>query len=369
MRLRIGFSFVWIFTIWVPAFTQDLGQLMPRVSQFWEAKKQSNRVAAMRFIDPQTQNIFLENNESPFSTFKVTGVEFTDDLNRVDVLVKVRSLVPRVGELDRAVREEWVWKDGQWLMRATPPPTMFDSDTKNRPSQPIQLEFKIATTVIDAGRHSQGERIEGKIPFAAARDEIVVIRPLAKIPGLSIGSPVWASSSEGYLPYQWDTTLLSQDINQKISLEATANSDVRVSREIEFRLRMNGKVGFKQTPEIVDASKPGQVELQLQNLTATPLKILGVVLHNRSYVVVDEEIPTSIDPGRSGRLLIRYTAQIEPMAASLLLTLSEPLTPSGVITIPLNVKLPEEKASRYTVEDLRPRIAVPQPVNPPLPRK
>jgi len=280
------------------------------------------------------------------------------------VIAKVRSLVPRVGELDRAVRETWVWKDGQWLMHAALPPSMFDGPDKPKgPITQILPEFKIQTTVVDLGRHAQGDVIEGKIPFQAVKEEIIVIRPLVKIPGLSVGAPEWTSAKEGYLPYQWDTTLVSQSIDTKVPLEARATSDARVPIDVTFRVRIDGRVGFKQVPEIVDPTTAGQVELQIQNLTAKPLKIFGVVSQNRTYVV-DENVPESIEPGKSGRLLIRYTAQREPVGASLTLTLSEALNRSGLTTVPLNVKLAEEK--RTTLEDLK-RIAPPtanQPARP-----
>src|SRR5207253_9470887 len=64
------------------------------------------------------------------------------------------------------------------------------------------------------------------------------------------------------------------------------------------------------------ASKAGQVELQIQNLSTKPLKILSVNSYNRAYVV-DDDIPESIEPGKSGRLLIRYSAQLEPEGVSL----------------------------------------------------
>ncbi|MBI4474843.1 MAG: hypothetical protein HY646_19380 [Acidobacteria bacterium] len=237
-------------------------------------------------------------------------------------------------------------------MRAASPPKLFDSDPEKKLLAPIPFEFEITNRVIDVGRRVQGEIIEGRIPFRAPRRDIVVVRPLQAISGLSIGSAIWTGPSEGYLPYQWQTTLLWQNVDQIITLEAVASSALRASADAQFRARIDGKVAFKQVPETIDPRQAGQVELQIQNLAAKPLKVLSVASHNRAYII-DDDVPETIDPGKSGRVLIRYAAQAEPVGASLALQLSEILGPSPTTTIPLNVKLAEEKRpATYTREEL-----------------
>jgi hypothetical protein len=169
---------------------------------------------------------------------------------------------------------------------------------------------------------------------------------------------VWDDANTGYLPYRWETSLLSENIDKTISLEAIATSDGRSAVTVKFRARIDGKVGFKQMPEIVDPLTAGQVELQIENLTKTPLKILSVRSNNPAYVV-DDNVPESIEPGRSGRLLIRYHAQRDIAGATLALILSENLNPTGITTVPLNVKLPEEKRASYTPETLKPFVQPP----------
>ena len=366
MRFRTTLTFACILVSVSSVWGQDLNLLVPRVSQLWEFRKHSDKAGALRLVDPQTHNVFLSSNESPILSYKISGFEFTDDPNQVNVLINARSVIPNVGEMDRIVREKWAWTQGQWVMQATLMQSLFDSDPEKKTVEPVLPEFRLTERLVDVGRHSQGDLIEGKVGFRANRDEIRVIRPSQQIPGLAISAPVWTSATEGYLPYQWETTLLSKNVDQTISLEAIATSDVRLSAEIQFRARIDGKVGFKQSPEVVDPAKPGQVELEIQNLTAKPLKILSVVSHNSAYVV-DENVPPSIDPGKSGRLLIRYVAQFQPTGASLALILSESLTPSGLTTVPINVQLPDSKPGTYTQEELlktfRPRT--PAPVLPP----
>jgi hypothetical protein len=339
-------------------FAQDLSQLTARVSKLWEARSRVSRVEALEFIEPETRDTYLKMNEAPFFSFKISSIEFTDDPNHVDVLVKVRGLIPGIGEMDRTTREAWFWKNGQWMMHAMPPPSMFGSDAKTGPSVTVRPDFQVAQTIIDVGQRAQGETIEGKIPFKAPRSEIRVIRPVERIPGLTIGTPVWTDASAGYLPYRWETALLSQNINQTIPVEAIATSDGRTAVEVQFRARINGKVGFKQVPEVIDPVNSGQVELQIQNLMAKPLKILTALSYNPAYVI-DESVPGSIEPGKSGSLLIRYSAQAQATGASIGLVLSEDLSPAGMTTVPLSVKIPEEKRFSYTTETLKPFVPPP----------
>src|SRR5262245_39612801 len=189
MRMRISaLPIVAILIGGISAFGQDLGQLQQRVVKLWESRKQSNRIDVLALVEPETQRAYLQNDDTPIIDFKLSGFEFTDDAGRINVTVKVRGLIPRIGELDRIVRETWVWKNGAWFMHATPPRNLFQSDEQKTQAAP--LEFRIAETLIDAGRHAQGELVEGEIALRAPRERIAVIRPTQAIPGLMIGSPI-----------------------------------------------------------------------------------------------------------------------------------------------------------------------------------
>ena len=346
---------------------QDLAQLPDRAAKLWELRKQANKLDALQFIETQARQTYLQWNEPRILDFKITGLEFTEDRNRIEVVSKVHEMLPQIGETDLIVRETWIWKDRKWSMLATAPknpfgqPAMGDKPANER----ILLKFEITETTIDLGRHIQGETIEGKIPFAANRNEIRSIGTHQNLTGLVIHQPVWTSSSEGYLPYQWDTALVWQDFNQTVVFDALGVNDARASIDVQFRARIDGKVGFKQVPEIIDTTEAGEVELHIQNLSATtPLKILSVLSYNPAYKVGDD-VPESIPPGESGRLLIHYAGQTRPLGASLALVLSEALGQSPVTTVPLHVKLPKEEPRSVTREELERIIkTTPKPVLP-----
>src|SRR5262245_40148310 len=95
----------------VPLHGQDLNRLRGRVTALWKLRSQvpPDKSGALAFIEPPTQNAFLQSNEPPIMKFEVTGLEFNADPKRVDVLVKARIRLPKLGEIDNTVRETWVW--------------------------------------------------------------------------------------------------------------------------------------------------------------------------------------------------------------------------------------------------------------------
>jgi len=107
------------------AFAQDLSQLPARAVKLWELRKQANKLEALQFIDQDTRKTYLQWSEPPILNFKVTGLEFTDDRSRVEVVLRVRSILPQIGELDLIIREPWIWKDRKWSMQALTSTTPF----------------------------------------------------------------------------------------------------------------------------------------------------------------------------------------------------------------------------------------------------
>jgi hypothetical protein len=365
MLLRITTSALGLFLLSVQVSSPpDLNQLPARVAKFWELRQQGHRLEALDFIEPQSKENYLKWKELPFSSFKVTGIDLTDDPNRVNVPVSVRFLLPEIGELNRIARDPWVWRNGQWFFVASNNSleTVYASDEKTTAPSRTPPAFTVANSAVDLGRHAQGDVLDGKIPFKAKRGEIVVIRPFQKISGLVLGSPVWSSDSEGYVPYSWNTTLVSQNINQPVTLEAKGTNDEKTSVDVQFRLQVEAKVGFKQVPELWDTSQTGKAELQIQNLSAKPLKLLSVVTQNRAFTI-DDDIPESIEPKKTGRLIVHYNAATEPAPVSIALALSEKLGKAPITIVPLNVKLPEPPSNQITKEELdRIRKQYPAPI-------
>ncbi|PYS54941.1 MAG: hypothetical protein DMG13_06255, partial [Acidobacteria bacterium] len=141
--------------------------------KLWELRKQANKLEALQFIDQDTRKTYLQWSEPPILNFKVTGLEFTDDRNKVEVVLRVRSILPQLGEMDLIIREPWIWKDRKWSMQALSSTTPFSAPRTGPTGEDrVPPKFEIASSVIDLGRHSQGDVIEGKIAFAGNRVDI-----------------------------------------------------------------------------------------------------------------------------------------------------------------------------------------------------
>src|SRR5262252_1129710 len=120
MLLRIATSALGLFLLSVQVSSaQDLNQLPARVTKFWELRKQGDRLGALDFVEPGSKQNYLKWQESPFISYKVIGLEFTDDPNRLNVPVSVRFLLPEIGEINRITRDAWVWRNGQWFLLAS----------------------------------------------------------------------------------------------------------------------------------------------------------------------------------------------------------------------------------------------------------
>src|SRR5213595_886259 len=125
MRLKLYIPIAFILLTASAALAQDFSLLQDRATKLWELRKQGNKLDALQLIDPQSRQTYLQGNEPPIINFKVTGLEFTDDRNRIVVVSKVREVLPQIGEIDASIREPWIWKDKKWSMQALPPSTPF----------------------------------------------------------------------------------------------------------------------------------------------------------------------------------------------------------------------------------------------------
>ena len=111
MRFRTIFTLGLILLSSPVARAQDLQQLPSRISKLWELRKASNEYDALNFVEPKVRAAYLKVHQSPFISYRLSALEFTEDVNRINAVVVVHFVLTGIGEIDRAVREPWVWED------------------------------------------------------------------------------------------------------------------------------------------------------------------------------------------------------------------------------------------------------------------
>jgi hypothetical protein len=339
-----------------PLVGQDLGKLKQRVTKLWQLRQQPNkRIEGLAFVEPQSKELFLHRDEPVIVDFKIAAYKPTNEDNHLDVVLDTHISTSQ-GTFERTVTETWLWTKGDWYLKVDPLPPIVGGDKTKQAESARPPEFHLIADEVDAGQHAQGEVVTGRMAFRGNRNEIRLVRPVQAIEGLAISSPVWTSPSEGYIPYSWETVMLSQNVRQNIELEITGINDAKAKAAIGFSIRIDGRVRFRQTPEIVDPTKAGEFKLEIENLSSKPLRIHSMTSNNPLYTIVDDapgDVPGTLAPGESGSLRIRYMAQPEPVGASLDLVLSEPLTASPVTRVPLHVLLPKPAPGPLITEEMR----------------
>jgi hypothetical protein len=362
MRFKVPqfFLLALLFTT-TPAFGQDLRQLKQRVSKLWELRQQEHKkTEALSFVEPQSKELFLSWDEPTIVDFKMAGFEPSDDDNRLDVIMNYHFSSP-YGILERTVKETWLWIGNDWFLKVDPLRSPFlEPDKADSKPAALPPDFQFSSKTIDAGRHIQGELLEGRIPFRAKRNEIRLIRSLMSVPGLTLSQPTWTNSSEGYISYIWDTTLLTHDVRQSVPLDIVGVNDASTRAQVDFRVAIEGIVAFSQDPETIDPTEAGVVELEIKNLSKESFKFLSATSNNAAFHMVEErftQTPDVIEPGQSGRIQIWYEARPRLVGASLDIMLSRTLRDSPIIRVPLRLQAPKPAAESPLITEEMKRLA------------
>jgi hypothetical protein len=313
--------------------------------KFWELRQQANkRIQALDFVEEGSKERFLQWDEPKILDFKISAYEPTEVESQLNVVMSTHISTPW-GTVERVVTEPWVLANGEWFRRIDPLDMVSDLKKEAPPKeQPHPPAVEFATKNVDAGSHVQGERIEGRIPLRGEHADIRSILPNAITPGLVFSQPVWTSKTEGYLPYTWETALMSQSVRQSLRFEIKGLNDSVTSTEIQFSVKIDPRMSFRQIPEIVDMAEAGLVELELKNLGKKPQQILSLVSSNPAFVPDDPKEDT-MHPGETIRLQVHYRAAQSPRGASLDIMFSDPFTESPLTRVPIKVQLPKPSAA------------------------
>jgi hypothetical protein len=329
-------------------FGQDLSRLRERAEKSLALRADGNKAQAAQYIDAAGRSAFLDTSPFPMRDVHMRGFEFTDDPKVVIVLFDARVLLPEVGFIPRNGRERWVWDKKDWFLRIETGDLFAKNN--NAPPPPKPLLFELATTRLDLGQHAQGDVIHQVLEFKSDRDVLSFVRA-KEFRGLVTSLPIWTSPTTGRLEITLDTTLLSEDVDYHVDMEAVGDENQQVYASFEIVSKIQSALRIRQTPELVDPSQAGIVELQFENLTNKPFNFYNISFTNSSYQFATQ-IPPIVPAGATVKLGIKYPAQKEPEAAQVMFKLSEPVVGKKEFGFPLNIKLPEPAKLEYSRQQL-----------------
>jgi len=339
MNKRFFSSVLFLLAVSTPALSQDLNMLKDRADRLWTARLQANKANAAEFVEQEKRSDFpMYENVREAS---VTGVEFTADKSKVLVTTKAKQIVPPVGFIEQTITESWEWKAGNWFVHVAPPATN-PFEANRGPVSAITVRsgfaFQLIDKKIDLGTHKQGDKIAGTVKFAAARSALQNIRARG-LEGFRVGATRWIDDKTGELEFTIDSSLISQDINASVALEAMGPERVfevnTVVENLALAGRIEGKFGIFQLPQTPEAEKGRFVELEFKNVGNTPFRVERMRSLDTNFVVSESAIPP-LAPGQTVKVAVPY-AQARLADGELMVHLSEGVLPSNSVLFRIKV--------------------------------
>lgn len=328
-----------------PAFSQDLNRLLPRARRFFELSVAGNKIEAVKFVEKARQNEYLSADSLPMTNVRFVGLEFGEDPNVVYATFAATLFLPEVGRIATTPRVTWAWNGKDWFVRLQPGGNPFNLPRPSAtPAKAEPLPFVLSGNKLDLGSHVQGEVLKATVSFTSTKKRVHGIYVKNEFPGLSISDPVWKSNEAGELQITLDTTQLGGRVKYSFELQALGTLKETAAQSFEINATVEERLHFSQTPAIIDPLKGGTVELDVENVSKTPLKPVYISSTNAAFKL-PAVVPSVVPPGDTMKLLIDYEAQAEPDGASIAFQTAEPVLATSRFYISLNVKLPAPDTS------------------------
>ena len=350
------------------AQAQSLDRLRERATAFWEQRVAGNQAAYVKFVEPSAADAFRSNRQPQYLSADLAAIEFGAQPNTATVVTKVRLMFPELGEVNREIRDSWIWNGKNWFLRpdvVTPSLVMGKASAPAEPAKADKpLTFVASPSQIDLGKHVQGEVVTARVSFKTDRDRIAQLLP-GDLLGVSYGPIEWKDKETGSIELTVDTTLLSQDLIKPLIFRIIDERGKELLKTVPLLVQIEGRIRITQDPPIVDTTKAGTVELSLLNLTDQAIRVTSVTSNNQSFAL-DPEIKVNVGPQESTKIKLTYAASNVFGGASVAVRFAEPVLGRTIMSIPIEVK--EQRTSRPStteqIEEIRRQNPPPKP--PPL---
>ena len=333
MSKYLIYSLLFLVVASKPASSQDLNTLRERASQLWTARLQGNVSKAEEFVEKEGRAGLPMYTNLREAT--VTAFEFTQDKSRVRVTTNAKAFLPPIGNVDQTINESWVWKadETNWFVHVEPSINPFQTSGVMSATTVRQgFTFQLVNKKVDLGAHKQGDTIKGTAKFVSDRSQLEIIRARG-MEGFRVGATRWIDAKNGEFDFTIDSSLISQDIEQTVLVEAVGPERVFEARAVTDNLtlvgRIEGKIRISQLPLTPEAEKGRFVELEFKNVGKASLRVERMHPLDANFVVPDSLLPLALAPGQTSKISISHPTQEGLVDGELTIQLSEGVWPSN----------------------------------------
>jgi hypothetical protein len=299
-------SVLFLLAVSTSASSQDLDRLTERAGRLWAERLQGNKAGAAEFIEKEARSDFLM--YETVREAKVTGLEFTADKSKIVVTTKAKVFFPTIGNIDQIITESWEWKAGNWFVHVAKGPFEMNRGAVSSTTVQSGFTFQLIDKKVDLGAHKQGDKISGTVKFSAPRSALQNIRTRG-LDGFRVAATRWIDDKTGELDFTIDSSLIFQDINANVVLEAIGPERVfEVNSAVENLAlvgRIEGKFGISQLPQTPEAEKGRFVELEIKNVGKTAFSVERIRPLDNNFVAPGSVIPP-LGPGQAVKVMVSY---------------------------------------------------------------
>jgi hypothetical protein len=333
------FATLLLITITAPSsFSQNLDQLRTRSAEHWKQRVAGNRTGASQYVERESRARFTEAYEPEFVEAKLAAFEFSENLR--EVLVTVRTVIQLpIGKVGKTMAERWVWSGGNWFLRPAADVKAEPFTGKDGAPAAPSLSFELLDSQLDLGKHTQGDELKGMVRFRGNRSGIANI-VTDGFSALRISAVAWNDADGGVIHFVLDSSLISSKFARDVSFVAIDSGGVQAPRKVTIAGEIDGRVEFRQMPEIIDPAKRGRIEIEVKNISQVPLRFTDMRSDHPAFILVEGQRVPTVNPGESFRLQIEHLIQPHPTGAELVLSFADNFMPRPVV-VPFNIALPK----------------------------
>ncbi|MDA2923362.1 hypothetical protein MYX65_01690 [Acidobacteria bacterium AH-259-L09] len=306
----------------------DLNLLRERVTAFWSLLQQGRRREALEYVEPASQDHFLNRRSLPFRSFEIRTIHF-ENPTAVLVTTDVTIQPPQFFRpIKWPVKERYLFQAGNWFVQVQESNArdLFRSKRGKRSRQPARINdsdegkiakelsrFEIRAKRLILGSLQQGDVIWRDIPYRNDSQVVLSVK-ITRAPG-------WIAfdKSEFEVEPQGKGTLrlgvFTEGLEGKISGEISLSiSHGSVARDHTFVLEGHVRASVAIVPARLIVAGSAAHTILIENNTDQELQIVRVI-PSAEFLEVEweaDELP-KVAPGSRVALKLQWEAARIPM--------------------------------------------------------